>query len=295
MMMQTFSNNKQSTLASDIFMYTPSATVIVDDVNIIVMANHTFSQLLGYAVDELLGKSASLLFEVSAHDYIFYETKNQIGMLDDDLDDKVSIRHKDNSLLHLREKITKIEHQGQSYFHCIFEHVNESKVLLEHYRHLATHDTLTGLANRFLAKDRFLHALHNSVRKGEKLGILLCDLNEFKQINDHYGHYIGDQLLVQIGKQLSLLVREGDTVARIGGDEFLIMVERLQDENELHILMQNIKERLQTYINIEGEKLDIKISMGHAYAPRDGTTYENILKIADHKMYKSKKSYYGFE
>ena len=295
-LISTLFNKKKtafSPLALHSFMALPLAAMIINTNNDIVMVNSAFCKISGYTQEELLTQS-SFTFLTGHHTSEFYDKHQKVLSDHGYFEGEVWGEHKDGSKFLLLERTTRIELDGQIYYQTLIENVTESKELFERYRYLAMHDALTGLANRSLAKDRFLHALHNSVREGEKLGILLCDLNEFKQVNDSYGHHIGDQLLIQTAQKLCSLVRDGDTVARIGGDEFLIVVERLKEEEELQTLMQSIKRRLQTTVTIEGHILDINISIGDACSPRDGTTYENMLRLADRKMYQEKERYYGY-
>jgi diguanylate cyclase (GGDEF)-like protein/PAS domain S-box-containing protein len=281
------------TFSDQLFMHSPVPTIVTDENQVLVMVNSAFSRLSGYTSKELLGENTSL-FKTGRHDHLFYEERRKKLTATGFYEGEVWSRCQDQSERLLLEKIQRIEHHSKIYYLCILEDVTESRKQVERYRYLAMHDALTGLANRSLAIDRFNHALLNSVRAGEKLGVLLCDLNEFKQVNDLYGHHVGDMLLIEIGKKLTSLVREGDTVARIGGDEFLIIIERLQREDELDHLVQKIQKQLQTSFEIEGQIIDARVSIGDACSPQDGLTYENLLKIADHKMYRDKERYYGF-
>jgi len=282
-----------SPLALQSFLALPLASIIIDEDDHIVMANNAFTLISGYTQEELIGQS-SFTFLTGHHTTEFYKKHQEVLTTHGYFEGEVWGEHKDGSKSLLLERTTRILLDGHYYYQSLIENVTESKELFERYRYLAMHDALTGLANRSLAKDRFLHALHNSVRAGEKLGILLCDLNEFKQVNDTFGHHIGDQLLIQVAERLCALVRDGDTVARIGGDEFLIVVERLQGEEEFQTLIDKIRTRLQTTLVIEGHLLEINISIGMACSPRDGTTYENMLRLADRKMYQEKERYYGY-
>ncbi len=281
------------TLEHQLFVHSPMPTIITDENSVIVISNLAFSVLSGYAVSELIGEKVSIL-KTSRHDHAFYENRSTRLEKTGFYEGEVWTRCKDASESLLLEKVQRVEFHSKQYYQYVFEDVTESRKLVERYRYLAMHDSLTGLANRSLAKDRFSHAMINTVRAGEKLGILLCDLNEFKQVNDHYGHHVGDILLTSIGQKLTELVREGDTVARIGGDEFLVIVERLQSIDELDHLVEKIKEQLQTSYEIDGQIIDARVSIGDACSPQDGLTYEDLLKIADHKMYREKERYYGY-
>jgi len=269
-------------------------TIIFDDEETILMINKAFSRLSGYAATELIGMKMSL-FKTFRQEILYCQERWKRLMASGYIEDEVYRQGKDRTERLWLERIQRIDHEGVSYYQCMVEDVTESRKQAARFRHLAMHDVLTGLANRSLAKDRFKHALLNTVRAGEKLGILLCDLNEFKQVNDHYGHHVGDALLVEISKRLSALVRKGDTVARVGGDEFLVIVERLQKEDELMDLVKKINHKMKIPFYIEGEKIDIRISIGDACSPQDGLMYEDLLKIADHKMYREKERYYGME
>lgn len=281
------------TFADQLFMHSPVPTIVTDENQVIVMVNSAFSRFSGYASKELLGENTSL-FKTGRHDHLFYAERWKKLTATGFYEGEIWSRCQDQSERLLVEKIQRIKHHSKTYYLCMLEDVTESRKQVERYRYLAMHDALTGLANRSLATDRFNHALLNSVRAGEKLGVLLCDLNEFKQVNDVYGHHVGDMLLIEIGKKLTALVREGDTVARIGGDEFLIIIERLQREDELDHLAQKIQKQMQTSFEIEGHVIDARVSIGDACSPQDGLTYENLLKVADHKMYNEKERYYGY-
>lgn len=279
-------------LTDQLFTHSPVPTLLIDEDQVVIKINNAFSTLSGFTIDEVVGEKMSL-FKTGRHDHRFYDERWKKLTMSGQYEGEVWSRCKDRSERLLLEKIQRMDVREKIYYVCVLEDVTESRKLVERYRYLAMHDALTGLANRSLAKDRFNHALINTVRAGERLGVLLCDLNEFKQINDRYGHHVGDQVLVQVAKKLRGVVREGDTVARIGGDEFLIIIERLQSEEELSYLVSKIHAHLQQSFMIEGEDVHTRISIGDACSPQDGLSYDTLLKIADHRMYQEKDHYYG--
>ena len=161
--------------------------------------------------------------------------------------------------------------------------------------HLATHDYLTNLPNRMLFKDRFELAVARSVRSGVKFGIVAIDLDKFKNINDAYGHPFGDKVLVEVAWRFSETVRSSDTCARIGGDEFIVLAEELEDKKDLIRVMEKLTESLKRNISIDGKQIHITASMGASIYPNHGTDMEQLMKAADKALYQIKDTYSGYK
>jgi diguanylate cyclase (GGDEF)-like protein/PAS domain S-box-containing protein len=153
---------------------------------------------------------------------------------------------------------------------------------------LSTHDALTGLPNRVLLHDRFIVARANAQRKNNKLAILSLDLDRFKNVNDTLGHDIGDKLLIAVGERMTSVLRKTDTVARIGGDEFVLLLGDLQQKDEATKIAQKIMEVLRKPINLSDNTLNITISIGLAIFPDDGEDYTDLLKRSDEALYRAK-------
>lgn len=158
-----------------------------------------------------------------------------------------------------------------------------------HLDHLAHHDTLTGLPNRLLFRDRLEHALALAARDGSTNAVLLLDLDRFKKINDTLGHAAGDLLLQAAAQRLQSLVRSSDTVARLGGDEFAILMERLGARNDITRLAEKIIGALELPFSIEGRQLHISTCIGIAVTPADGSDPEALTRAADTAMYAAKQ------
>ena len=159
--------------------------------------------------------------------------------------------------------------------------------------YMATHDALTGLPNRTLLEDRFSQACSRAQRHDAPFSTLFLDLNKFKQVNDTYGHAVGDQLLKDMGGLLKECLREEDTLCRISGDEFVILLEDTSYENAKKVI-QKIQDRMALPLLIQDIELSIGFSIGIAVYPDDGTTMSELLRNADEKMYKAKEqSSYG--
>ena len=154
---------------------------------------------------------------------------------------------------------------------------------------MAHDDPLTGLPNRRLFFSRLEHAIANAERSGKQVGLLYADLDFFKEINDTYGHAVGDEVLRTVAGLLSSVTRSGDTVARLGGDEFIILFDEIEDSKTLISIAQKLLSYLQNRMLIKGHDLQVKASLGISLYPRDGTDAETLVQSADKAMYSSKR------
>ena len=161
-----------------------------------------------------------------------------------------------------------------------------------HEKYRADHDPLTGLANRALFTDRLTQAVHRADRSGELVGVIYADLDGFKAVNDTLGHAAGDELLKVVSKRLSDSVRASDTVARMGGDEFATIVERLHDRFEINKVIDKMQKCLIEPIKLHDRPVDIGISIGHSIYPLDAVDIGNLLERADAAMYAIKERHH---
>lgn len=152
----------------------------------------------------------------------------------------------------------------------------------------ATHDPLTGLANRRLFYDRLQQAIRHTHRYGGKVGILYVDLDRFKEINDQHGHHVGDAVLTEVAKRLSSNIRDSDSVARLGGDEFVILLEGVLGREDLLAATHKIKQELNANTHFYGLEFEIAASIGQALYPDDGDDEDALVRAADAAMYRVK-------
>lgn len=155
-------------------------------------------------------------------------------------------------------------------------------------RHLATHDALTGLPNRILLDDRLAQAMAHASRDRRSFALLVCDLDRFKLINDSLGHRAGDELLQEVARRLTAVVRTGDTVARFGGDEFVLVDNSITDAEDATSLASRVIEAFQPPVRIAGIDIHTSPSIGIAIYPADGSSIEMLLAHADAAMYAAK-------
>jgi diguanylate cyclase (GGDEF)-like protein len=168
------------------------------------------------------------------------------------------------------------------------EDIAEHKRYEEQLEYQANYDALTGLANRHRLQDRLQQALISAKRYGHRVTVAFIDLDQFKFINDSLGHHIGDRLLQAISHRLTSCLRVGDTVARHGGDEFVLVIDH-SDESVISHIMPKILNSVSAPVTIDGNELHITCSIGFSLYPMDGTDAETLLRHADAAMYRAKE------
>jgi len=167
--------------------------------------------------------------------------------------------------------------------------INARRQSEERVRFMALHDPLTELANRAHFDERFHFALANARRYNESLGLILLDLDRFKPINDQHGHAVGDLLLQTVAKRLRSSVRETDTVGRIGGDEFVVLLTGPLTPETAQLVLEKIFNQVALPMELGGVRLEITCSLGLALYPQDGADELSLSKCADDAMYHNKR------
>ena len=157
-------------------------------------------------------------------------------------------------------------------------------------KHQAYHDPLTDLPNRIMFEDRLEQALAQARRNGTLLAVFFLDLDNFKAINDYHGHQTGDRVLRVVAKRLATCVRSTDTVARLCGDEFTLILQGLDRISDIRQVAQKVLECLTPPLRLGGKDIPIQISIGIAVYPKDSTEPHQLLEIADQAMYRAKNS-----
>lgn len=281
--------NAQDALFEQIFLNVPTALSVTDENGVIQYVNNAFIKLTGYHAKELIGNNHSML-KSSKNEPDFFKHFWEKLLSKNSFYGNIWNQHKDAyHALHC-VTITSIA-LDKNYYLSTHIDVTREMELQERHHYLAYHDSHTGLANRSLFEDRLSHAINNASRIGHKVGVLFCDLNEFKQINEEYGHATGDEVLGVVAQRLRSFFRSNDTVARFGGDEFVIIVEHLEDDTQLSRMAQSLA--LKIAEPMSELKMSVSASIGIASFPQDGLTKEQLLAIADAKMYDNKNRFYG--
>jgi diguanylate cyclase (GGDEF)-like protein len=184
--------------------------------------------------------------------------------------------------------------QLQRHHEKVLELLQQGSLNSELLLNLALHDPLTGLPNRRLLEQRLKEAMLDVASDGTSVYVLYMDLDRFKPVNDALGHDVGDQVLQEVSRRLQAAVRRGDTVARVGGDEFVVVLQKMESHAVVVSIVKFIFASLQEPIFAGEHRLHIGISIGCAHHPCDGTEIADLLKHADEAMYRAKQTKAGY-
>lgn len=185
---------------------------------------------------------------------------------------------------------SSVELDGRKRVLAIVQDITERKRSVERIMEIATHDELTGLPNRTLLTDRLAMAVSHANRIGTNVAVMFVDLDNFKSVNDSIGHDVGDVILKEATSRMLSIVRNEDTVARQGGDEFIIVLSELHDPQQASIVAQKILDELRRPFEVGGHELHLGASIGISTYPKDAKETQDLIKFADIAMYRAKSS-----
>ncbi len=272
----------------------PDAVIIMDDDGKVSFWNEAATKLFGYTSGEALGEYMHLLV-VPEHLRESYKKGFEVFRVTGEgpyvgaLYEIEAIR-KDGTAFPVELSLAALKIKEKWHSIGIVRDITERKRMEEEIRHLAHHDTLTGLPNRRLFRDIADLELAQARRNRRKLAILFLDLDRFKEINDTLGHDVGDELLKQAAGMFRETVRASDTVARIGGDEFNIILADIARPEDVSDIAQKIIRRFRSPFSISGNELNVTTSIGISVYPDDSTEIDTLLRYADIAMYHAKES-----
>lgn len=258
----------------------------------ILRVNQAFTRITGYTADEAMGQTLSLL-RSGAQGADFYASMwERIGR-DGHWQGEIQNRRKNGEMYTQWLTITAVKTEDGDVTHYVgtMLDISDRKAMERKVHHLAHHDALTDLPNRVLLTDRLNQALATCRRDKSMLALLYLDLDRFKPVNDTLGHEVGDLLLKQVAQRLRASVsRESDTVSRIGGDEFVLLLSHVEKEEDASVVAQRALDALNQPFVVGAHTIDISTSIGIALYPDHGTDPIELMKSADNAMYQAKNS-----
>ena len=277
----------------------PDGILLVDRAGSIVMANAAMETISGYLADELCGNSVSIFLPADLREtharhfesYFHAPSRRPMGMGRD-----LWILRKDGSSLPVDIALGHTDAHGGTAVAFVRD-ISEVRRLEARMHFQATHDTLTGLINRWQFGQRLEQAIAESARSGQPFALLLLDLDDFKAVNDGYGHAAGDQVLLEVARRLKSVLRAGDALARLGGDEFTVLLPQIAHAQEAEHAAAKLLEVLCRPYQMHGFELDFGASLGIALYPGDAQDAATLLRYADMAMYHAKesgRSHYAF-
>ncbi|MGI5309008.1 diguanylate cyclase domain-containing protein [Rheinheimera sp. WS51] len=278
-------------LAACVFDNTLDGVVITDANGIILSVNPAFTEITGFSAQEVIGKMPRILQsnrqETITYEMIWYELINA-GCWQGE----VWNQRKDGEIYLQRLNISMVpDRTGEPVrYVSVFSDITELRRKDDHIKHLAFHDALTDLPNRTLLMDRIKQKLLSASREQCKLAVMFLDLDGFKQVNDTQGHKVGDALLKEVALRLMQLVRQSDTIARVGGDEFVFVLNNPQDNKDITDVANRIITAINQPFTIQQGTFYIGVSIGVSLFPEHGATAGELISNADKAMYIAKST-----
>ena len=255
-----------------------------------IETNTAFTEIMGYTREEVLGRNPRL-WSSGHHDQQFYRgmwlALEQTGQWRGEIWN----RRKNGEVFPEWQHISAVKNEEGILTHhiSVFSDISQIKEAQEKLDHLAHHDPLTGLPNRLLLLERLEQAIKNARRHNRMLAVVFIDLDRFKHVNDSLGHAVGDQLLRSVAGRLQESVREIDTVSRIGGDEFVLLLEDIEKTGDVLMLVEKLMHRLEDVHQLDDHDITVTPSIGVCLYPEDGTDTSTLLRHADAAMYRAKE------
>ena len=277
-------------LSATIFETASENIVVTDANNCFITVNPAFTKTTGYKLEEVIGKTPKIL-KSGIQSSEFYSKMWKDLSKNGQWDGELSNKRKNGELYVEWLSIRAIyNHDGTIRMYvATFSDITEKKRADEIIWKQANYDLLTNLPNRRLFDDRLKHEIKIAKRSKKLLALLFIDLDLFKEVNDTFGHEVGDKLLIKVTQRINETLRATDTVARMGGDEFTAILPQMNDEKNIGKVAQLILEKLSMPFEINGKNLIISASIGISIYPKDSLNPKELLQYADIAMYNSKK------
>ncbi len=282
-------NSTQLIQRAEAFNYLFDAVVVTDAQGNITDWNSGSESLYGYSYKEVIGQSVSILHVPEDVDHITTEVLAAVEK-HGKWTGEVRMLRKDGTIGWIESMCIPIldEQKQMTGALGINRDISQRVAETEHLRQLAQFDQLTQIPNRYLLLDRIAHLIDQDDRGPIAFTLLYLDLDSFKEINDGHGHAFGDLVLQETANRISASIRKSDTIARIGGDEFVLLLENTHKASDISTVIESLSQTIYDDMIINGETLNVGCSIGAATYPKNGRSSDTLLSFADKAMYKEK-------
>ncbi|MCE1249637.1 MAG: diguanylate cyclase [Comamonadaceae bacterium] len=278
---------EQLHIAASVFEHSYEATLILDRQRRIVNLNPAFARTTGQAPEASLQRPLEHFYPDTDFAPIWQAIGSE-GHWRGEL-----ARHSGSGARLVERVSMAAVGQGSGaahHFIAVISDITQAKAHEQELEHIALYDSLTGLPNRRLLTDRLQQALRHAERSQQLLAVCYLDLDGFKQVNDQHGHEAGDLLLIEVGQRIQALLRADDTLARLGGDEMVLLLGSLPDPEACLPVLQRVQEAIRQPVRLPtGAQVQVSCSMGLSFYPLDGNTPDLLLRQSDHAMYQAKQ------
>jgi diguanylate cyclase (GGDEF)-like protein/PAS domain S-box-containing protein len=256
-----------------------------------LQVNDAFCKMVGYTREELIGKNYQEITHPDDLSVDIVQTNRLLQDKEEYYQVEKRYLHKQGNTIWVLLNVSLIKDSSGAplLFTEQIQDITARKEMMEKLEYLANHDALTGLPNRILYFDRLEHAVQKARRDQQSVAVMFLDLDYFKHINDIYGHDVGDHLLQIVAQRLQSVLRESDTVARFGGDEFAFLLENTNQEPDLRGVIEKIFTALHQPVKVNDHTFDVTPSMGISLYPQDGEEGKTLFMKADMAMYRAKE------
>ncbi len=276
-------------LAASVFTHAREGIMITDAQGSIIEVNDTFSRITGYPRDEVLGRNPRLLQSGRQGPDFYAQLWKQVKQ-NGQWTGEIWNRRKNGEVFAEMCTISVVQDargQTQNYL-ALFSDITPLKAHQQELERLAHYDNLTGLPNRTLLADRLRQAMAHCSRSNKSLAVVYLDLDGFKEVNDQHGHNVGDELLVVVAGRMSAVLREGDTLARMGGDEFVAVLLDLDAAADCETVLERLLQAASQPVDVGELRVQVSASIGVTLYPQDGADADQLMRHADQAMYQAK-------
>jgi len=270
------------------------AIITIDRKGNVQSINTAGERMFGYPKNHVLGQNIKMLMPKQYADHHDKHLDNYVKTAESELMNasmEFEGQHADGTIFPVEISVNEMTEGNQRLFTGVVRDITERKRAMDRIHHLAHHDALTDLPNRNLYIERVERAIYRSQRSNKPLALMFVDLDKFKPINDELGHEAGDAVLKAVAERMLSCVRQSDTVARFGGDEFVAILENLDHAESAAVVAKKVLNKLQDPIPVPGgQNANVGASIGISIFPEDGVTMDELSRAADEAMYAVKES-----